>query len=119
MASEDGHANVGISPFQSRTRATFLVGAVALIIFTALLVPVSASPQSGRSETAAAGQISQLTWAFPATIRSLDYVHSADVTTASVIALGLECLLRYDQSGALKPGLAQSWRHPNALTYIL
>lgn len=119
MASTDGRARVRTSPFQSGTRATLLAGAVALIIVTALLVPASASPQSGRAEAATASQISQLTWAFPATIRTLDYVHSADVTTASVIALGLECLLRYDKNGALKLSLAQSWSHPNALTYNL
>jgi peptide/nickel transport system substrate-binding protein len=100
-------------------RAALAVCIVLVTVLTALLTPASASPQSTRSDIASAGDISQLTWAFPATIRTLDYVHSADVTTASIIALGLECLLRYDKDGALQPSLAQSWTHPNALTYKL
>src|SRR3954454_3181036 len=62
--------------------------------------------------------VDSITWALASTIRSLDFPHSFDVTTAIVLSLGLEGLLTYDASGALKPNLARSWTHPDALTYV-
>ena len=59
-----------------------------------------------------------LTWALPATIRSLDFVHSYDSGTTAVVGLGLEGLLVYDDRGALKPRLARAWSHPDPLTYV-
>src|SRR5262245_59176814 len=59
-----------------------------------------------------------LNWALGATIRSLDFVHSYDFTTAIVLSLGLEGLLTYGNDGSLKPNLASSWSHPDALTYV-
>jgi peptide/nickel transport system substrate-binding protein len=59
-----------------------------------------------------------LTWALPATIRSLDFVHSYDSGTTAVVGLGLEGLLVYDDQGALKPRLARAWSHPDPLTFV-
>ena len=59
-----------------------------------------------------------LTWAVPATIRSLDFVHSYDSGTTAVVGLGLEGLLVYDDEGALKPRLARAWSHPDPLTFV-
>ena len=92
-------------------------GAAAVLLVAAVTAAVFAQP--GRSSSRGAGANSTLTWALPATIRSLDYIHSAEANTATVVALGQETLVQYDQkTGALRPNLAISWSQPNALTYV-
>jgi peptide/nickel transport system substrate-binding protein len=91
--------------------------ALLAVLSLALGVP-SAAAHTQVVGRAAAGQIDQLTWAVPATIRGLDYTHSADAVSASVISLGMETLVQYDRLGRLRPNLASSFSTPNATTYV-
>src|SRR5713226_7533465 len=90
-------------------------------VLVVLLLAVTAAGAAARTDsvrTTRAKEISQLTWAVPATIRGLDYTHSADAVSASVISLGMETLVQYDELGRLKPNLASSFSPPNATTYV-
>ena len=93
---------------------------IALLV-VAFLLAVGVGGAAGHPQLAGqahAKDISQLTWAVPATIRGLDYTHSADAVSASVISLGMEPLVQYDRLGRLKPDLATSFSNPNATTYV-
>ena len=64
------------------------------------------------------GDIERLTWALGAPVRGLEYTHSADSGTATVVSLGCETLVRYDRIGRLRPALATAFTSPNALTRV-
>jgi len=81
---------------------------------TAALLATGATAQSD----ARAGDVSHLTWGLGASIRGLEYTHSADSGSATVISLGCETLVRYDRLGRLTPALASSFSTPNATTYV-
>jgi peptide/nickel transport system substrate-binding protein len=104
-------------PSEGLTRGRLLqragaVGAGGVLLSEPSLAAASARKGNVRRAT------DMLTWALPGTIRSLDFVHSYDSLTTAVLGQGLEGLLVFDDSGALKPRLAKSWSHPSPLTYI-
>lgn len=76
----------------------------------------AAAPVSFRH--AQAGTINQVTWGLNQTIRSLNYAHSGDPGSSTVIFLGMEPLVQYDKDGHLKPDLATSFSTPNTTTYV-
>jgi peptide/nickel transport system substrate-binding protein len=99
-----------------KMRSHFVVPLVTLFVLAVGAGGAQAHPQlSGSTQ---AKEINALTWAVPATIRGLDYTHSADAVSASVISLGMETLVQYDSIGRLKPNLASSFSTPNATTYV-
>jgi peptide/nickel transport system substrate-binding protein len=63
-----------------------------------------------------AGDVQHLTWGIGASIRGLEYTHSADSGTATVVSLGCETLVKYDRLGRLVPALADHFGGPNILT---
>ena len=90
------------------------------VAFAAALLALAAGAggASAKPGSANGGPIAELTWGVPETIRSLDYTHSADPGTASVVFLGMEPLVRYDAQGRLQPALASSFSTPNTTTYV-
>jgi peptide/nickel transport system substrate-binding protein len=83
-----------------------------------LAVVAAAAAVTTRSSTAGTKDISKLTWAMGATIRGLEYTHSADSGSATVISAGCETLVKYDHNGGLVPALADSFSTPNSTTYV-
>lgn len=88
------------------------------VLASGVLVVVAAAAAVATSSTAGTRDISKLTWAMGATIRGLEYTHSADSGSATVISVGCETLVRYDRNGGLVPALAASFSTPNATTYV-
>ncbi len=90
------------------------------VAFAAALLALAAGAggASAKPGSANGGPIADLTWGVPQTIRSLDYTHSGDPGTASVVFLGMEPLVRYDAQGRLQPDLASSFSIPNPTTYV-
>ena len=84
-------------------------------VLAAALLATGATARTGGAQ---AGDVSHLTWGLGASIRGLEYTHSADSGSATVISLGCETLVRYDRLGRLRPALATSFTTPNALTYV-
>lgn len=62
-------------------------------------------------------EIESLTWALGSSVASLSTLKT-DAANAAVLSLGLEGLLVLDETGALRPHLAESWEQPDPLTYI-
>ena len=91
--------------------------AIVSLVGLFCLLGTGANAGLARSMTAK-GDISQITWAIPEAIRGLDYTHSADGATATVVSLGMEPLVRYDVLGRLTPALATSFSTPNPTTYV-
>jgi peptide/nickel transport system substrate-binding protein len=96
-------------------RAARLCGPIALTIVCAALA--TAGGASARTDVRSA-DVQQLTWALGAPIRGLEYTHSADSGTATVVSLGCETLVKYDRIGRLRPALATSFTNPNTLTRV-
>ena len=97
--------------------ARFVV-TVALVALTIAFAATAASGRVVARNSSSAAPISQLTWALPEAIRGLDYTHSSDGATATVVSLGMEPLVRYDKLGRLQPDLASSFSTPNTTTYV-
>lgn len=89
-----------------------VVAVVFAVVTTAFVAAVAGAATSARNE------IDRITWAMPAQIRGLEYTHSADGVTATVVSLGCETLVQYDKSGKLRPALARSFSNPNPTTYV-
>lgn len=83
------------------------------LLAAVLLISVAAAHPGAKTK-----DIQQLTWGLAAPIRSLEYTHSADSGSSTVISLGCETLVRYDSRGRLRPGLATSFKTPDPSTYI-
>ena len=92
-------------------RGSRRIAAIILVICCAAL----ATGASARTR-ATSGDIQHLTWGLGASIRGLEYTHSADSGTATVVSLGCETLVKYDRFGKLVPALAVSSGAPNILT---
>lgn len=97
----------------ARRATAFSFGAVAIAVIVG--VATAASPASQKRRAA---DIPQLTWALSAPIRGLDQTHASEGSSVTVIALGCETLVRYDQNGLIKPALANTFSNPNPSTYI-
>lgn len=94
-------------------RARWTILAIGVLVVAAAVAAVTA-----RSSSAGNKDISNITWAMGATIRGLEYTHSADSGSATVISVGCETLVKYDRNGGLVPALADSFSTPNATTYV-
>ena len=90
----------------------------SLSIAVAVLCAALATAGASARVDAGTADVQHLTWALGAPVRGLEYTHSADSGTATVVSLGCETLVKYDRGGRLRPGLAQAFSTPNALTYV-
>ncbi|MFF9348874.1 ABC transporter substrate-binding protein [Streptomyces sp. NPDC014734] len=62
--------------------------------------------------------VDSLTLALPSSLSSLDVGRESGVLNYMVAVLAQESLLSVDPSGRLGPGLASSWKQPDARTYV-
>ncbi len=87
-------------------------------MFCLLLVAGGAAAAGAHGVRSSGGEITKLTWALGASVRGLEYTHSADSGSATVISVGCETLVRYGRDGSLTPALAASFSTPNSKTYV-
>ncbi|MEE4495690.1 ABC transporter substrate-binding protein [Streptomyces sp. BE230] len=73
---------------------------------------------SGTGAQGADAPIGTLTLALPSSLSSLDVGRESGVLNYLVAVLAQESLLSVDPSGKLGPGLASSWKQPDARTYV-
>jgi peptide/nickel transport system substrate-binding protein len=111
----------------SRRRVLALTGGAAgLLTASGLLAACAPAPRDGSGSgasgaTAARGAdatIDTLTLALPSSISSLDVGRESGVLNYVVATLAQEALLSVSPSGKLEPGLATSWKQPDATTYV-
>jgi peptide/nickel transport system substrate-binding protein len=126
-AAMSGDGQLGLAG-HDMTRRRLLRGAaggVAALSLPAFLAACGSGSTSSGGSTAAAPapattgstRIASLVWSNNANAR-IDPAHSFDLSSPAVQSLGVEGLLHFDANGALQPRLAQSWSHPDELTYI-
>ncbi|MFJ2091274.1 ABC transporter substrate-binding protein [Streptomyces sp. NPDC087901] len=112
----------------SRRRLLRLAGAGMGVLAASGVLAACAPPPAKDSGDSAAGSgtgaqgadvpISTLTLALPSSLSSLDVGRESGVLNYLVAVLAQESLLAVDPSGKLGPGLALSWKQPDARTYV-
>ncbi|MEU9090901.1 ABC transporter substrate-binding protein [Streptomyces sp. NPDC048428] len=112
----------------SRRRLLRLAGAGMGVLAASGVLAACAPPPAKDSGDSAAGSgtgaqgadvpISTLTLALPSSLSSLDVGRESGVLNYLVAVLAQESLLAVDPSGKLGPGLASSWKQPDARTYV-
>lgn len=121
MRDEGGRAGSGRRAVRSRAA---LSGALAVLV--ALAIAACGSDGGGGSETASGTEeeggggntVSQITWAIPGDIVSLDPAYNYDYQTATVDAQVCESMLAIDAEGQLEPNLATEWEQLDPTTYV-
>lgn len=81
-----------------------------LVLLGALLSACSAGATRSDDHT--------LVWALSSAPRSFDPAHGFDGATMLVVNEALEPLISLDSEGKVVPRLAESWTHPDPLTYV-
>src|SRR5437660_1570207 len=89
--------------------------ALALLVSLAVVAGAAAARSAPSRHSA---DIGTLNWSTDEAIRGLDYVHSADAGTATVVSLGCETLVQYDKLGRPRPNLASAVTVRNPTTYV-
>ncbi|MER5274991.1 ABC transporter substrate-binding protein [Streptomyces sp. NPDC002809] len=112
----------------SRRRLLRLAGAGMGVLAASGVLAACAPPPAKDAGDSAAGSgtgaqgadvpISTLTLALPSSLSSLDVGRESGVLNYLVAVLAQESLLAVDPSGKLGPGLASSWKQPDARTYV-
>lgn len=112
----------------SRRRLLRLAGAgMGVLAASGVLAACAPPPAKGSGDgtsgsgTGAQGAdvpIGTLTLALPSSLSSLDVGRESGVLNYLVAVLAQESLLSVDPSGKLGPGLASSWKQPDARTYV-
>lgn len=112
----------------SRRRLLRLAGAGMGVLAASGVLAACAPPPAKDPGDSAAGSgsgaqgadvpISTLTLALPSSLSSLDVGRESGVLNYLVAVLAQESLLAVDPSGKLGPGLASSWKQPDARTYV-
>ncbi|MER5945503.1 ABC transporter substrate-binding protein [Streptomyces sp. NPDC001904] len=105
-------------------RGVLRVAGAGAGVLAASVVVSACSPQrkdGGARGTAARGTdtpVEKLTLALPSSLSSLDISREAGILNYLVAALVQESLLAVGPTGELEPGLAASWKQPDAKTYV-
>ncbi|MEU9205356.1 ABC transporter substrate-binding protein [Streptomyces sp. NPDC048332] len=112
----------------SRRRLLRLTGAGLGVLAASGVLAACAPPPAKESGDGATGPgaaaqgadvpIDTLTLALPSSLSSLDVGRESGVLNYLVAVLAQESLLSVDPSGKLGPGLASSWKQPDARTYV-
>lgn len=112
----------------SRRRLLRLTGAgMGVLAASGVLAACAPPPAKGEGDgasgsgTGAQGAdvpIDTLTLALPSSLSSLDVGRESGVLNYLVAVLAQESLLSVDPTGKLGPGLASSWKQPDARTYV-
>ncbi|MEU9953718.1 ABC transporter substrate-binding protein [Streptomyces sp. NPDC047939] len=112
----------------SRRRLLRLTGAGLGVLAASGVLAACAPPPAKESGDGATGSgagargadvpINSLTLALPSSLSTLDVGRESGVLNYLVAVLAQESLLSVDPSGKLGPGLASSWKQPDARTYV-
>ncbi|MFE9814269.1 ABC transporter substrate-binding protein [Streptomyces sp. NPDC005773] len=112
----------------SRRRMLRLTGAGLGVLAASGVLAACAPPPAKESGDGTTGSgagaqgadvpIDTLTLALPSSLSTLDVSRESGVLNYLVAVLAQESLLSVDPSGKLGPGLASSWKQPDARTYV-
>ncbi|MEU9062198.1 ABC transporter substrate-binding protein [Streptomyces sp. NPDC048430] len=94
---------------------------IGVLAFSAVLS--ACSPQKRDGADGAVGQgtdepVDTLTLALPSSVSTLDVSRESGILNYVVACLVQESLLSVGPTGKLQPGLAESWKQPDATTYV-
>ena len=111
----------------ARRGAALVAGAaVAALALSACSAQGGSSASTGtaidwkmtESTAAPSGEIDSIKWAVYSEPYSLDYIYAFDYADNQVLANVCESLLRLNPDFTLSPGLAESFEHPDEMTWV-
>ncbi|MFD6278612.1 ABC transporter substrate-binding protein [Streptomyces sp. NPDC060209] len=80
--------------------------------------PEGAGSAGGTADRGTDAPIDTLTLALPSSVSTLDVSRESGILNYVVACLVQESLLSVGPTGKLRPGLAESWKQPDATTYV-
>ena len=78
--------------------------------------PGSSSPSAKSGSSGAS--LDSLTWSFNQVATNLDPIKAGDLPSEAAISSSVQGLVVYNSSGVIEPYLAESWSHPDPVTWV-
>jgi peptide/nickel transport system substrate-binding protein len=98
------------------SRRGFLGGTLATGALAAAGCSSSSSPAKPGSSAGAA--LDSLTWSFDQVATNLDPIKAGDLPSEAAISSSVQGLVVYNAAGVIEPYLAESWSHPDPVTWV-
>ena len=97
------------------TRRGFLGAGIATGVVAAVGCGASGT-SSGKSS--GASSLETLTWSFDQVATNLDPIKAGDLPSEAAISSSVQGLVVYNAAGVIEPYLAESWSHPDPVTWV-
>jgi peptide/nickel transport system substrate-binding protein len=97
------------------TRRRFLGAGIATGVLAA--AGCSASSSSSAGQSSGSSSLDTLTWSFNQVATNLDPIKAGDLPSEAAISSSVQGLVVYNATGVIEPYLAESWAHPDPVTW--
>ena len=105
------------SPIARFSRRGFLgAGLASGALVVAGCSPGSSSPSAKSGSSGAS--LDSLTWSFNQVATNLDPIKAGDLPSEAAISSSVQGLVVYNAAGVVEPYLAESWSHPDPVTWV-
>jgi peptide/nickel transport system substrate-binding protein len=98
------------------SRRGFLGGTLATGALAA--AGCSSSSSSAKPGSSAGASLDSLTWSFDQVATNLDPIKAGDLPSEAAISSSVQGLVVYNAAGVIEPYLAESWSHPDPVTWV-
>jgi peptide/nickel transport system substrate-binding protein len=98
------------------SRRGFLGGTLATGALAAAGCSSSSSP--AKPGSSAGASLDSLTWSFDQVATNLDPIKAGDLPSEAAISSSVQGLVVYNAAGVIEPYLAESWSHPDPVTWV-
>jgi peptide/nickel transport system substrate-binding protein len=106
----------GDSAIARVSRRGFLGGTLATGALAA--AGCSSSSSSAKPGSSAGASLDSLTWSFDQVATNLDPIKAGDLPSEAAISSSVQGLVVYNAAGVIEPYLAESWSHPDPVTWV-
>jgi peptide/nickel transport system substrate-binding protein len=101
------------------SRRGFLGASLASGALAAAGCSISGNSSSSPAASGSAGAaLDSLTWSFDQVATNLDPIKAGDLPSEAAISSSVQGLVVYNAAGVIEPYLAQSWSHPDPVTWV-
>ena len=100
------------------SRRGFLGGTLATGALVAAGCSSSSSTAKSGSSSSSSAALDSLTWSFDQVATNLDPIKAGDLPSEAAISSSAQGLVVYNAAGVIEPYLAESWSHPDPVTWV-